>query len=135
MHDLKNNTKIGTVLVPLLRTADANGTGFDRKDFPAVSLLFIIGASGDTINTTNKIACLFEESDDNSTFTTVAAADLIGTLPVIDTVGELSQTYQVGYKGAKRYVRGGFDYSGTHSVGTSNAIIALGGNPRNAPVT
>lgn len=135
MHDLKNNLKLGTVLVPLLRTADANGTGFDRKDYPAVSLVFYFGASGDTINTTNKIACLFEESDDNSTFTTVATTDLIGTLPVIDTVGELSQSYQVGYKGSKRYIRGGLDYSGTHSVGTTNAILALGANPRNVPVT
>jgi hypothetical protein len=135
MHDLKNNIKVSNTLVPAVRTTDANGTGFDRKDYPAIMFAFNFGASGDTLSGSVKVAGVVQESDDNSTYTDVVDADLIGTEPLVDAPGEASTTYVVGYKGNKRYVRGMLDFTGTHTNGIGCSVVILGGNPRNVPVT
>lgn len=134
MQDLKNNLKVVQSLAPAVRTADASGTGVDLYGYNAAVVLFEFGASGDTLSGTVKVAGLVEESDDNSTFTAVADADLIGTEPLVDDPAEDALTYKVGYKGSKRYIRGSFDFTGTHTNGIPCATTVVLGAPANAPV-
>lgn len=98
MRDLKNNTSVSQSLAPASRSASANGTGVDllgqKKD--AVLVVFHPGAIASGTWTPS-----VEESDDDSAYTAVAAADLEGTLAAL-----VANTVQaVGYKGGKRYVR------------------------------
>ncbi len=122
-----------TLLVPAVRTADANSASMDLRDCRSAALLFALGDSADTLSGTNKIELEVQESDDNSTFTAVANADLTnyvtgtnaGTAALIDAPAEDQTSVIVGYKGYKRYVRGVFNFSGTHATGTPTAIVGL----------
>ena len=83
-----------------------------------------------------------QESDDNSTFTATANADLTnyttatntGTGTVVVSNATASQAYLVGYKGNKRYIRGVLNFSGTHSTGTPIGVIGLKGGGHTLPV-
>jgi hypothetical protein len=55
--------------------------------------------------TTPTLTPLIEESDDNSTYTTVAAADLIGGAPPVFDSTYANSVVKRGYRGTKRYVR------------------------------
>lgn len=96
MRDLKNNLSVSQSLAPASRTASANGTGVDLQGKGAAAVVFHPGAIASGTWTPS-----VEESDDNSSFSAVAAADLEGTL------GNLAANtiQRVGYKGVKRYIR------------------------------
>lgn len=124
-------------LAPASRTADANGTGVDLQGYEGAEIVFDVGAEGVTLSGTDKIALEVEESDDNSTFTDVAAADLIGeesagVVKTLDENAEAPAIYSVGYIGSKRYVRAVVNYSGTHGTGTVIAAHVVKGAKRHA---
>ena len=131
-----------SLLVPAVRNADTNSTAVDTDGFQSVTLVAHVGASADTLNSTNKIEIEIEESDDNSDFTNVANANLtnyvtgtnVGTVAVVNSNATASTLYKVGYKGTKRYVRLVYNFSGTHSTGTVTAASATKGHPHIAPV-
>ena len=135
---LYSNLGAASLLVPAVRNTDTNSASMDLRDSESAALLFHVGASADTLSGTNKIELEVQESDDNSTFTAVANADLnnyaagtsnTGTGAVVTSNGTASLAYLVGYKGNKRYVRGAFNFSGTHATGTPVGIVGLrGGN-------
>ena len=77
MQDLNNNIKLVPILGSAVRTADANGDGVDLKGFEA-AICVDSGAEGVTLSSSVKIEFELEHSDDNSTFTDVAQADVIG---------------------------------------------------------
>ena len=141
---LYSNLSHVSLLVPAVRNSDTNSASMDLRDSESAALLFHIGASADTLSGTNKIELEVQESDDNSTFTAVANLDMnvyaaatnTGTGAVVVSNATASQSYLFGYKGNKRYIRGVFNFSGTHSTGTPVGIIGLrGGNhylPQNA---
>lgn len=98
MRDLVNNIGVVQSIVPQVVSATATGTGIDLLGFGSAAFIIATGAivsSGDFTPT-------LEESDDNSTYTAVAAGDIEGTLPASLTA---SSVVKVGYKGHKRYVR------------------------------
>ena len=131
-----------SLLVPAVRNADTNSTAVDTDGFQSVTLVAHVGASADTLNSTNKIEIEVEESDNNSDFTDVANANLtnyvtgtnVGTVAVVNSNATASTLYKVGYKGTKRYVRLVYNFSGTHSTGTVTAASATKGHPHIAPV-
>jgi hypothetical protein len=135
------NTGFVSLLIPATRTADANSTGMDLKDADDAALLFYIGNSADTLSGTDKIELEVEESDDDSTYTDVADADLTnyvngtndGCVAVIDAPSEDSLVVAVGYRGSKRYVRGVVNFVGTHSSGTPVSVLGLRGKLRGQP--
>ncbi len=144
--NLHSSTDVVTMLVPLIRTADAvpaDGSGCDTADCDAVELIFLIGTNADTYSSTDKLELEVQESDTDvdGNYTAVANADLtnyvtgtnVGTIKVLTANSDCSQSYSVGYRGSKRYVRGRFNYSGTHSTGTSLALIAIRGRKRIQP--
>lgn len=99
-------------------TSTATGTGVDLREHNAATVLFIFGESNDTLSGSVYVTPTLEESDTlGSGYTTVAAADMSGTLSVVDAAAEDSTVQVVGYMGTKRYVRAVFTLTGTHTNG------------------
>lgn len=122
--DIKTTQDAVNSLVPAARTATANGTGIDLANFASATLVFSVGTITDGTHTPT-----MQESDDNSTYTTVAAADLIGTFAALaSTVNQ-----RVGYRGIKRYIRGVSTVSGATTGGVYAAIV-IRADARKQPV-
>lgn len=131
--DLVTNVKAVQSLTPAVRTADANGTGVDLAGYESATVLFEFGDSADTLSGSVYVVGVVQESDDNSAFTDVADADLIGTEPTVDAPAEDTQIYAVGYRGSKRYIRAKLDFTGTHTSGIPCATTVIKGSPTHAP--
>ena len=111
MKDLSNNIATAVSLVSAVRTAAANGTGVDLQGYESAVLIADVGAEGDTLSTSTYFEISLEHSDDNSSWSDVAQADIVdGTISSggiwlkldgtaggnPDTAGEI---YRVGYIG------------------------------------
>lgn len=126
--DLKNNIGVVESIAPDNRTASVNGTGVDIANFHS-SLVVYHGGDGDFTTGDESYIPTVEESDDDSIYTTVVAADLIGTLSDLRT----TEVQSVGYKGIKRYLRAVLTLAGTTPIIDCSALV-LRANPRKAPV-
>jgi hypothetical protein len=141
--DLYSNVKVSSLLIPAVRNADANSTAVDMLGFESVVFVVDMGNSADTLSGTNKIELELEESDDDSSFTDCADADVVGyvdgtndgTFAVVDAPAEDSTVFKCGYRGVKRYVRVVLNFSGTHTTGTPVGVIAVQGHAHYAPVS
>jgi len=95
---------IAVSLNPATRNANTNGTSVDLQGKGSCVVVFLTGTVTDGTHTP-----AVQESDDNSSFTAVAAGDLAGTALVAMT----SNSVQViAYKGGKRFVRAQCNSSG-----------------------
>ncbi len=123
MKDLTNNINIAQSLAPAARTASANGSGVDLQGYNSAAIAFHPGVITDGTHTPK-----VQESDDDSTYTDVAAKDLIGSLTDL-----ASNTIQrIGYKGTKRYIRAVSTVAGATTGGVYGAEVVRG-NPHIAP--
>ena len=102
-------------------TASANGVSSDLKGFHSCQVIVDADAWTDGTHTIT-----LEESSDNSNFTTVAAADIIGSTPVIDGASDDDQAYTFGYGGFKRYVRVVTTVAGASTGAVYGALIIPG---------
>lgn len=118
MLDLKNRIEQKNSLAPAARTATANGTGVDLANREGAVVAFHSGTITDGTHTPK-----VQESDDNSTFSDVGAADQIGTLANIAS----NAIQEVGYIGTKRYIRAVVTVSGATTGGVYSAVAILGG--------
>ena len=141
---MSNNIATAVSLVSAVRTGAGNGTGVDLQGYESATLIADVGAEGITLNGTNYFELSLEHSDDNSTFSDVAKADIVdGTISSggiwlkldgtaggnPDTAGEI---YRVGYVGGKRYIRGVIAIGGSHSTGTPIGMFVIKGNARHS---
>ena len=123
-RDLTSNIDVVTSLAPAARTATATGGGVDLRGYESAVVTFVPGTVTDGAHTPS-----VEDSDDNSAFTAVAAADLLGSLADL-----ASNTVQrVGYRGGKRYVRAKIAVSGA-TTGALDAALVIRGNAVQRPV-
>ena len=123
-RDLKSNIDIITSLAPAARTATASGTGVDLRGYESAVVSFVPGAVTDGTHTPS-----VEESDDDSTYTAVAAADLLGSLAnLASNVGQ-----RVGYRGGKHYIRAKIAVSGA-TTGALDAALVIRGNAVQQPL-
>jgi hypothetical protein len=111
-----------------------NGTSTDllmnavgRQTFRSALVIVQTGTITDGTHTVE-----VQESDDNSSFTAVADADLQGTEPAVVAAND-NVVFEIGYRGSKRYLRVVCVASGTTTGGTLGAVIVLG-LPRRYPV-
>ncbi len=96
MRDIKNNVDAQPSIDPATYNSNQTGAGVDLRDFDAAMAVIQSGALTDGTHTPK-----MEESDDDSTYNDVVAADLEGTFANIAA----DAVQRVGYKGAKRYIR------------------------------
>jgi len=124
MKDLVARISINQSIAPAAHTADATGAGVDHQGFDSACIVVDPGAITDGTHTPK-----VQESDDDSTYTDVAAADLHGTL--VDLASNTQQ--KIGYKGIKRYLRAFVTVAGATVGGIYGAQVVLG-NAENKPV-
>ncbi len=122
--DLYHALDMATTLAPATRNASANGTGVDLSGYNGVFIVAQVGTITDGTHT-----LVVQESDDNATFTNVAAGDLLGTLAALAT----NVNQKVGYRGTKRYVRVNTTVSGA-TTGGAYGVTVIRGNARKQPV-
>ena len=145
MQDLSNNISIGDSIINGVKTAAANGTGIDLQGFEEATAIVDVGAEGDTLSGSVYFEISLEHSDDDTTWTDLAQADIVnGTIAAggiwlkLDgtTDGDPGTTggdWQVGYVGGKRYLRLVLAKTGTHSNGTPISGVIVKSRPRAAP--
>lgn len=112
-------------------TADTDGVDCDLQGYEGARVIFLIGESNDTLSGSVYFVTELEESDDGITYTTVAAADLIDSnLGTVDGAADDDTMHTAGYRGSKRYIRGHYEFTGTHTNGTPLGCIIERGLPR-----
>jgi len=126
--DLYNNLSVAQSLAPAARTADENGAGVDLQGFHGAMVVVHTGAITDGTHTIE-----VQESDDDSTYTAVADADLQGSEPAIG-VADDNKIYKIRYMGTKRYIRAVVTVAGATTGGVYDAVVVRGA-PRKAPVS
>ena len=125
------------------RTADANGDTVDLQGYNGALIIGQIGVEGVTLTSTDKIELELEESADDSAWTDVADADLLGyvdgtndgTFAVADGNADVPAVFKASYVGTKRYIRVVINYSGTHGTGTPAGAIVVRGHSRSTAAT
>ncbi|MFN7902713.1 MAG: hypothetical protein ACK5O1_07800 [Holosporales bacterium] len=143
MPDIANNYALRAMINPAVVNVTTTSASVDLQLFRASEFIAYIGTPGVTLSASILIDFVLQESDNNTTFTTVADADMYSTaLPVanagifarIDANTKASRVYGIGYRGSRRYVRVVATYTGTHTVGTPIAVLATLGFASFAPV-
>ncbi len=129
MRDLVSNIDFKPSLVPQTINASfcvtgANG-GVDLLGYESAMVCFNVGTLTDGTWTPK-----LQESDDNTTFTDVAAADQLGTLSALVTLVD----QRVGYRGVKRYLRGGCTLTSSGGTGIAIGVFVVRGNPAHKPL-
>ena len=144
MKDLSNNINPAVSIINAVKTAAGNGTGVYLQGYESATVLVDVGAEGDTLSGSVYFEVSLEHSDDNSTYSDCAQADIIdGTIAAggiflkldgttggdPDTAGGI---FRIGYVGGKRYVRVVLAKTGTHSNGTPLGAMIVRGHARNS---
>jgi len=144
MKDLSNNINPAVSIINAVKTAAGNGTGVDLQGYESATVLVDVGAEGDTLSGSVYFEISLEHSDDDSTYSDCAQADIIdGTIAAGGIFLKLDGTtggnpdsaggiFRVGYIGGKRYVRVVLAKSGTHSNGTPIGAMIVRGHARNS---
>lgn len=112
-------------------TIDKNFTAVDLLGYGGCEVIVSMGNSGDTLSASVKAEFEIEHSDDNSTWTDCADADVVdtvtgtntGTIAVVDAPAEDSTIFSTQYVGGKRYVRVVQNVTGTHTNGYAVAVM------------
>lgn len=141
MKDVLSAVTLQQIIDPDTATADVTSAAVDMAGFADVAFAVLVGASGDTLSGSVKIELEVQESDDNSTYTAVANANLsssvtgtnVGTFAVIDDGAEDDAVYSVKYLGSKRYLKVVANLTGTHSNGTPIGAVAIKSGERYLP--
>ncbi len=130
MRDLSSNISVASSLAPAARTATANGTGVDLRGFGGAAVLINLGTfAGTTPTATLRV----EESNDDSTYTAVAAADLVGgTIAGIDTTND-EGVIERSYIGAMRYIRVALTAIAGTSASLPSSAEIVRSHPAQAP--
>ncbi len=127
MRDIKNNLDGANSIVPNSYTSSTNGSGVDLRGYDGAMVMFQAGAA-DTGSGNETYTPSVEESDDNSSFSAVAASDMEGALADMTA----NSIQRAGYKGAKRYVRAVLTLGGTTPSIDASALVVRG-LPHHAP--
>jgi hypothetical protein len=135
MRDLYNTITTSALTVPAVKTSTVTSASVDMQGYESLAILFDVGQSGDTLSGSVYWTLSLEESDDDSNFSAVAAADTHNGAAsvVIDAAAEDETVVKFGYKGASRYIRAKATATGTHTNGTPMGILAVQGNAADNP--
>jgi hypothetical protein len=101
---------------PQVATADVDGETVDLRG--ADSVLFAVTIGTITDDATDSTVTV-EESADDSTWTDVADADILGTEPTLAA----DTAYQFGYIGSERYVRATFGLGAATNVAVATLAV------------
>ena len=115
-RDSNASANVEETIRPQVATADVDGETVDLRG--ADSVLFAVTIGTITDDATDSTVTV-EESADDSAWTDVADADILGTEPTVAA----DTAYQFGYIGAERYVRATFTVGGATNVAVSTVAV------------
>jgi hypothetical protein len=132
MRDMHNNISILHAISPQAvgTTGIAGGKlsgALDRRGFESVEFIYSSGASASVADTITPV--VYEGDTTNGSFTSVAAADLVGTKAPLTL--SAAKSGKVGYVGSKRYLK--LRLYGTGTATAVVAAVAVLGNPAIRP--
>jgi hypothetical protein len=122
---------IQSLLIATRTNGTVNGTTVDTAQFKnyarSASVLVFTGTITDGSH-----AVVLQESDDNSAWANVGAADLLGSAPTLAAAND-DALFEFGYAGGKRYLRVSVTTSGATTGGSFGAVVLLG-DSRKTPI-
>lgn len=132
-QSLYNHARAKATLAIAARTdGTVNGTAVDlHENLDASRSAMLIVIAGTITDGSNAVT--LQESDDNATWTPVAAANRQSSVPALTAANDLA-LYEVGYLGHARYLRASVVTSGATSGGTIGAVIVRA-YPRRTPIS
>ncbi|TGP88927.1 MULTISPECIES: hypothetical protein [unclassified Mesorhizobium] len=116
MRDLANSLGVVQAVAPAVLTATNTSAAIDLLGFNGAAVIINTGAIAGSGNFTPKL----QESDDGTTFTDVAAGDLIGSFPAALVA---ASALKVGYIGNRRYVRTVLTLNSGTSIAASAVVV------------
>lgn len=135
MRDIHSGISVATLIGAAALSADNTPAAVDLLGYQGAEILLAIGAGGITFDATNKIEFKLTHSDDDSTYTAVADADMLGVTGISSGIIKslvaahaAAASYRFGYKGGKRYLKLLADFSGTHGAATPIAAMVVKGH-------
>lgn len=117
---------VAMAIAPAVSKVSQNGAGVDLGGFNSALVVFECGTLTDGVHTPS-----LEESDDDVTYTAVAAGDMLGTLAALED----GKVQSVGYIGAKKFVRPVITVAGGPATGAAVSAVVIKGHPNQAPVS
>lgn len=132
-------------IAPSALTDDNTPAAVDLQGYDSALIQIAVGAGGITFTATNKVEFKVTHSTDDSTYTAVAAADVVlgqnadssvGTGGIVKSLVAAHATAdvtEVSYVGGKRYLKILADFGGTHGTATPLAVIVAKGHARIQP--
>lgn len=136
MRDLYHNVLVSQHLNPVVSTTVKTSTTIDLQGYNAANIIFSIGLAADTLSGSVYWTLKLQHSDDDISYADVAITDLNSPslTVVVNSAVTDKNAYSFGYQGAKRYLKAVATPTGTHTLGTPIAIVAVRGTPAYSPV-
>ncbi|MBL4757490.1 MAG: hypothetical protein JKY32_07585 [Rhizobiales bacterium] len=140
MKDMHSEMTAVAALGAAVLAADNTPVAIDLQGYNAAEILLNIGIGGITFDATNKVEFVLTHSDDNTTYTNVADADMLGVSGISNGIIKslvaahaAAAVYRSGYIGNKRYLKILANFSGTHGAGTPIAATVLKSEGHDSP--
>lgn len=131
MKDEYNEASPAVLIGNATLSADNTPGAVDLQGFQACNIMLSVGVGGITFSGTNKVEFVLTHSDDDTTYTNVTDADMLGVSSIssgiiksLTAAHAAAAVYLYGYVGGKRYLKLLADFSGTHGTGTPIAATA-----------
>jgi hypothetical protein len=142
LRDLQNSVNCTLLLTPQLLQAGTLTRDLDMRGYQYATIIALIGARGDTWDSSNHVQLEIEESADNASWSDAANAALqtyvtganTGTFAKLSAAGHGTCVKKTTYRGSKAFIRVVVNLTGTHSVGTIIGLVALRYGSHNLPV-
>jgi len=132
MRDMHSSTKALVAIGATALAADNTPAAIDLQGYSAAEIILAIGVGGITFSGTNKVEFVLTHSDDDSTYTAVTTADMLGVtvasggiIKALTAAHAAAAVYRYGYVGGKRYLKLLADFSGTHGTATPIAATVV----------
>lgn len=125
MKDIHSGMTLALVFGPVSLSADNTPAAIDLVGYDGVEIVLGVGVGGITFSGTNKIEFKLTHSDDDSTYSDVETADMLGVtvasggiIKSLVAAHAAAAVYRFGYRGGKRYLKLLAHFSGTHGTAT-----------------
>jgi hypothetical protein len=140
MDDLYSGLTAAIAIGAATLAADNTPAAIDLQGYNSAVIVIEVGIGGITFSSSNKVEFVLTHSDDDSTYTTVTDADMLGVTGITGGIIKslvaahaAATVSRFGYKGGKRYLKLLADFSGTHGTGTPISALVIKGDGYNAP--
>lgn len=133
MRDIHSGMSLAVLIGAAALDADNTPASIDLRGFNACEIAISVGVGGITFSGTNKVEFKLTHSDDDSSYSAVTVADMLGLAAVgsggiiksLIAAHAAAANYRFGYVGGKRYLKLLADFSGTHGTATPMAAMAI----------